>query len=165
MNGNNYFKKAIIKEKNSSSAANPKLSGKSFTKQIKTLFIFCPQGDVQKIKETADKLNLNCVFNNYQICHFIGKTVLFHGMDDLPNHQREFLLQAASQGARVEQLTSYLDKQLGYTEVSLLNTQYFINEDAISLSPTITMLQLLGSMYFFAEFKTSSLLTLFKFFK
>ena len=54
-------------------------------------------------------------------------------MDDLPDNEKEFLLQAASQGARVEQLTSYLDKQLGYTEVSLLSTQYFINEDAINV--------------------------------
>ena len=124
---------AVEKEKIGNPEDNPKVISKSSTKHIKQLFIFCPNNEVEKIKETAKKLNFDCVFNNYQIKHFAGKTILFHGMDDLPDNEKEFLLQAASQGARVEQLTSYLDKQLGYTEVSLLSTQYFINEDAINV--------------------------------
>jgi exopolysaccharide biosynthesis polyprenyl glycosylphosphotransferase len=103
------------------------------TKHNKTLFIYCPKEQVKKVKTSANQLPFNIIFNDFQINNFDGKTVLFYGMDELPTHEREFLLLAASQGARVEQLTSFLDKRLGYTEVSLLSTQYFINEEAIEM--------------------------------
>ncbi|WP_235576709.1 sugar transferase [Pseudoalteromonas sp. P1-9] len=106
---------------------------KNLTKYKNTYFIYCPRRHIENILTTANNLPFNCIFNDFQLNNFDGKTILFYGMEDLCASQKDFLLHAASQGARVEQLTAFLDKQLGYTEVSLLSTQYFINEEAIGM--------------------------------
>ncbi|WP_372766136.1 exopolysaccharide biosynthesis polyprenyl glycosylphosphotransferase [Pseudoalteromonas sp.] len=106
---------------------------KDSLKQRKTFFIYCPKEQIDKVKCTASNLPFKFIFNDFQLNNFDGKTILFYCMEDLPAPQKEFLLHAVSKGARVEQLTSFLDKRLGYTEVSLLSTQYFINEEAIEM--------------------------------
>ncbi|AIY66941.1 exopolysaccharide biosynthesis polyprenyl glycosylphosphotransferase [Pseudoalteromonas piratica] len=106
---------------------------KEAVKHRNTYFIYCPKLHIEKIRQTAVNLPFNCIFNDFQLNNFNGKTILFYGMEELSASQKDFLLHAASNGARVEQLTAFLDKQLGYTEVSLLSTQYFINEEAIEM--------------------------------
>jgi len=64
-------------------------------------------------------------FNQKVICHY--NSVLLSG------EGKAFLIVATEMGGRVQPLVSYLDKTLGYTEVELLNSRYFLHEQAFSI--------------------------------
>ena len=51
----------------------------------------------------------------------------------LSEEKRSFLVTATELGAWVEPLVSYLDKRMGYTEVTLLQSSYFLHQKAFSI--------------------------------
>jgi exopolysaccharide biosynthesis polyprenyl glycosylphosphotransferase len=107
-------------------------NNKESNKYQKKIYIYCPVTEIDKIEVALKDTALRFIFNNYDINCFSGKNVLFLRSDMLSKSEKLFLLHATTHGARVQYLTTYLDKHFGYTEVSLLNEQYLINNDSIN---------------------------------
>ncbi|WP_434032196.1 sugar transferase [Vibrio furnissii] len=115
------------------------MSGKSHTTvndniSSDTIFIFCPDEDVAKLKCIASRHpNLKFEINNYQTRDFKNKTLCHFKSAHLNKEQQSFLIAATELGAWVEPLVSFLDRKLGYTETELLHSGYFLHQKAFSI--------------------------------
>ena len=59
------------------------------------------------------------------VCHYRGYA--------LSDEQKSFLIEAMELGAWVEPLISYLDNLLGYTEIDLIDSSFFLHQKAFSI--------------------------------
>lgn len=108
-------------------------------KQVLTqqlIYVYCPQGRELEIGEIIDDYSFDMIINDYTITDLSCKVICHFESSSLTNEQRQFLVKATELGAWVEPLVSYLDERLGYTEVRLLHSGYFLHQKAFSILST-----------------------------
>ncbi|MCF6439068.1 exopolysaccharide biosynthesis polyprenyl glycosylphosphotransferase [Pseudoalteromonas luteoviolacea] len=110
-----------------------RLKSQSQALKQKSIYVFCPQDKVAFLEKLFQKYDFDAEFNNYDLDCFGKKVVCHYGLEYLDEDSREFLVRATEFGAWVEPLISYLDERLGYTEVQLLGSNYFLHQKAFSI--------------------------------
>lgn len=101
---------------------------------VDTVFVYCPEDDLNTIKKVVKRHpELKVEFNNYSIRDFKNKTLCHFKSAHLAPDQQSFLIGATELGGWVEPLVSYFDRKLGYTETELLHSGYFLHQKAFSI--------------------------------
>lgn len=101
--------------------------------KTKLIHIYCPVSCINTIESVLANHKVAYDINNYAIQDFSDATLCHFQSSELDEQQEDFLISATEHGAWVEPLVSYLDRKLGYTEVKLLHTGYFLHQKAFSL--------------------------------
>ncbi|AXQ99051.1 exopolysaccharide biosynthesis polyprenyl glycosylphosphotransferase [Pseudoalteromonas piscicida] len=99
----------------------------------KDIYVYCPEGVADVIGTIVEDYSFDMIVNEYDVRDFSKKVVCHYRSGDLTKEQRRFLVRATEHGAWVEPLVSYLDERLGYTEVKLLHSSYFLHQKAFSI--------------------------------
>lgn len=107
------------------------LKGKSFT--CKTIYVFCPQSSVDMLRVIEKEHNFDFVFNDKTIKHYKSKVICHYKSSDLDSDYKKLLVEALEYGGYVESLDDYLEKRVGFTEVMLLNSGYFLHQKAFGI--------------------------------
>lgn len=102
----------------------------------KEVYIYCPESQVDSIKKVLVNYDLTVHFNDFSLEELDEKIITHFDNIHLGPEQREFLVTATELGAWVEPLVSYLDVRFGFTEVSLLQSSYFLHQKAFSILST-----------------------------
>ncbi|KFZ36868.1 exopolysaccharide biosynthesis protein [Shewanella mangrovi] len=102
----------------------------------KVIYVYCPEDRELEIGEIVDDYSFDMVVNDYSISDLSCKVICHFESARLNKAQRQFLVKATELGAWVEPLVSYLDGRLGYTEVRLLHSGYFLHQKAFSILST-----------------------------
>ncbi|MDO6833430.1 exopolysaccharide biosynthesis polyprenyl glycosylphosphotransferase [Pseudoalteromonas carrageenovora] len=97
------------------------------------IYIYCPEHRVDELQLILKDYDFQIVFNDYSIIDFSLKVICHFESTNLTKKQKEYLVEATELGAWVEPLVSYLDERLGYTEVKLLQSSYFLHQKAFSI--------------------------------
>ncbi|MCU8055560.1 exopolysaccharide biosynthesis polyprenyl glycosylphosphotransferase [Shewanella oncorhynchi] len=100
------------------------------------IYVYCPKDRELEIGEIVDDYSFDMVVNDYSITDLSCKVICHFESARLTKEQRQFLVKATELGAWVEPLVSYLDERLGYTEVRLLHSGYFLHQKAFSILST-----------------------------
>jgi exopolysaccharide biosynthesis polyprenyl glycosylphosphotransferase len=100
------------------------------------IYVYCPTGMENTIGQIVDDYSFDMVVNDYTMTDLNKKVVCHYNASDLTKEQRHYLVVATELGAWVEPLVSYLDSRLGYTEVKLLHSGYFLHQKAFSILST-----------------------------
>ncbi len=100
------------------------------------IYVYCPKNRELEIGEIIDDYSFDMVVNDYSITDLSCKVICHFESARLTKEQRQFLVKATELGAWVEPLVSYLDERLGYTEVRLLHSGYFLHQKAFSILST-----------------------------
>lgn len=100
------------------------------------IYVYCPKDREFEIGEIIDDYSFDMIVNDYTITDLSCKVICHFESSSLTNEQRQFLVKATELGAWVEPLVSYLDERLGYTEVRLLHSGYFLHQKAFSILST-----------------------------
>jgi exopolysaccharide biosynthesis polyprenyl glycosylphosphotransferase len=106
-----------------------KRSTKNQTNTAKVLYVYTPENDVASIVEVLKRNRIPHVMNHYGIRDFRDKTLCFCKISELNDQQLNFLVNAASDGAKVEALLDYLDKRLNFVETELLHADYLLEKN------------------------------------
>ncbi|MGP1832758.1 exopolysaccharide biosynthesis polyprenyl glycosylphosphotransferase [Shewanella frigidimarina] len=102
----------------------------------KVIYVYCPVGMEHIIGQIVDDYSFDMVINDYSFTNLNKKVICHYNASDLTKEQRHYLVVATELGAWVEPLVSYLDSRLGYTEVKLLHSSYFLHQKAFSILST-----------------------------
>ncbi|WP_371319683.1 MULTISPECIES: exopolysaccharide biosynthesis polyprenyl glycosylphosphotransferase [Pseudoalteromonas] len=97
------------------------------------IYVYCPPELANSIGIIVEDYSFDIVVNDYTVTDFTKKVICHYQSSDLTKAQRKFLVKATEYGAWVEPLVSYLDDRLGYTEVRLLHSSYFLHQKAFSI--------------------------------
>lgn len=100
------------------------------------IYVYCPKNREFEIGEIVDDYSFDMIVNDYSIRDLSCKVICHFESSRLTKEQRQFLVKATELGAWVEPLVSYLDERLGYTEVRLLHSGYFLHQKAFSILST-----------------------------
>lgn len=100
------------------------------------IYVYCPKERERQIGEIVEDYSFDMVVNDYRITDLSCKVICHFESARLTKEQRQFLVKATELGAWVEPLVSYLDERLGYTEVRLLHSGYFLHQKAFSILST-----------------------------
>ncbi|KPM84258.1 exopolysaccharide biosynthesis polyprenyl glycosylphosphotransferase [Pseudoalteromonas lipolytica] len=98
-----------------------------------TVYVYCPESKLNLLKNSLKEYNVNFIFNDYSLVNLDKKIITHFDNSMLSEEKRSFLVTATELGAWVEPLVSYLDKRMGYTEVTLLQSSYFLHQKAFSI--------------------------------
>ncbi|MDK1289589.1 exopolysaccharide biosynthesis polyprenyl glycosylphosphotransferase [Pseudoalteromonas sp. B95] len=102
----------------------------------KTIYVYCPDNRYEKIQNLAKQFDFDVVINDYSITDITRKVICHYESAFLSEEKKAFLVTATELGGWVEPLVSYLDGRLGYTEVELLGSSYFLHQKAFSILST-----------------------------
>ena len=100
------------------------------------IYVYCPVERELQIGEIIDDYSFDMIVNDYSITDLSCKVICHFESASLTKEQRGFLVKATELGSWVEPLVSYLDTRLGYTEVRLLHSGYFLHQKAFSILST-----------------------------
>ncbi|WP_430734905.1 exopolysaccharide biosynthesis polyprenyl glycosylphosphotransferase [Halodesulfovibrio aestuarii] len=98
-----------------------------------TIFVFCPTKDEELLKKILKANNVQFKINEYLAPQGAGNIFCHYKSWELHPEHKNFFVEAMKQGGWVEPLISFLDRNFGYTEVELLNDQYFLHQKAFSI--------------------------------
>ncbi|MBT1443013.1 exopolysaccharide biosynthesis polyprenyl glycosylphosphotransferase [Shewanella sp. JM162201] len=101
-----------------------------------TIYVYCPTERELEIGTIVEDYSFDIVVNDYDLEELSCKVICHFESAKLSKEQRKFLVKATELGAWVEPLVSYLDERLGYTEVRLLHSGYFLHQKAFSILST-----------------------------
>ncbi|MCF1458303.1 MAG: exopolysaccharide biosynthesis polyprenyl glycosylphosphotransferase [Shewanella sp.] len=138
MERNMHFKSNVcVRDNNVSPHRKPHInkrrSDKSKVLLQPEIYIYCPLERVEDIKALAEKYDFKVVFNDYSLVDLNCKVICHYESTLLTKSQRKYLVKATELGAWVEPLVSYLDARLGFTEIKLLRSGYFLHQKAFSI--------------------------------
>lgn len=102
----------------------------------KVIYVYCPIGMENTLGQIVDDYSFDMIVNDYALTDLNKKVICHFNASDLTKEQRRYLVVATELGAWVEPLVSYLDSRLGYTEVNLLQSSYFLHQKAFSILST-----------------------------
>jgi exopolysaccharide biosynthesis polyprenyl glycosylphosphotransferase len=102
----------------------------------KVIYVYCPIELEITIGQIINDFSFDMIINDFTIIDFSKKVICHYQASSLTKEQRNFLVVATELGAWVEPLVSYLDGRLGYTEVRLLHSSYFLHQKAFSILST-----------------------------
>jgi exopolysaccharide biosynthesis polyprenyl glycosylphosphotransferase len=97
------------------------------------IYVYSPKEFEAEIENLTKSYTFKIILNDYSLRDFSQKVVCHYNTAHLDKQQRVFLVKAIECGAWVEPLVSYLDQRLGYTEVKLLHSSYFLHQKAFSI--------------------------------
>lgn len=100
------------------------------------IYIYCPPEKKDDIYKLSEAYPFEVVINDYSIRDLTRKVICHYDSRVLSTECKEFLVAATEAGAWVEPLVSYLDARLGYTEINLLSSGYFLHQKAFSILST-----------------------------
>lgn len=100
------------------------------------VYVYCPEDKVSCLEEALKDYDVQFIFNDYSLKNLDKKIITHFDNSKLSAEKRGFLVTATELGAWVEPLISYLDKKMGYTEVTLLQSSYFLHQKAFSILNT-----------------------------
>ncbi|MBO2564623.1 exopolysaccharide biosynthesis polyprenyl glycosylphosphotransferase [Shewanella algae] len=100
------------------------------------IYVYCPKERELEIGAIVEDYSFDIVINDYELDDLSCKVICHFESASLSKEQRQFLVKATELGAWVEPLVSYLDSRLGYTEVRLLHSGYFLHQKAFSILST-----------------------------
>ncbi|WP_137222143.1 exopolysaccharide biosynthesis polyprenyl glycosylphosphotransferase [Shewanella sp. MEBiC00475] len=115
---------------------NRRFKSRSEALKQKIIYVYCPSGMENHIGNIIDDYSFDMVVNDYSITDLNKKVICHYNANDLTYEQRQYLVVATELGAWVEPLVSYIDSRLGYTEVNLLQSSYFLHQKAFSILST-----------------------------
>lgn len=98
-----------------------------------TIFIFCPVKDEELVRNILTANNVQYCLNEYFEPQGSGSIVCHYKSWELSSEHKELFIEVMKKGGWVEPLISFLDRNFGYTEVELLNDQYFLHQKAFSI--------------------------------
>ncbi|TKB53936.1 sugar transferase [Ferrimonas aestuarii] len=107
-------------------------SSKKALKQS-VVYLYCPDSREDELRSIVADYPFKLVINQYDIDEPIGKVICHFDSFNLNDKQKAFLVHMTEVGAWVEPFVSYLDRRFGYTEVSLLKSNYFLHQKAFSI--------------------------------
>ncbi|WP_234000055.1 exopolysaccharide biosynthesis polyprenyl glycosylphosphotransferase [Pseudoalteromonas sp. T1lg76] len=100
----------------------------------RAVYVYCPKEDESRLIKVLSRHSIfNFKVNNYNTRDFRGKTLCHYRSANLTEEQQSYLIAATELGAWVEPLVSFLDRKLGYTEVEILHSGYFLHQKAFSI--------------------------------
>lgn len=102
----------------------------------RTIYVYCPVEHEEGIADIVADYSFDIVINDYTLTDFSCKVICHYESARLTKAQRQYLVHATELGAWVEPFVSYLDARLGYTEVRLLHSGYFLHQKAFSILST-----------------------------
>jgi exopolysaccharide biosynthesis polyprenyl glycosylphosphotransferase len=102
----------------------------------KVIYVFCPKDREKEIGQIIDDYSFDIIVNDYSIDDLSYKVICHFESSRMAKEDRQYLVRATELGAWVEPLVSYLDERLGYTEVRLLHSGYFLHQKAFSILST-----------------------------
>jgi len=123
-------------KKNQAQASVKRFRSKNQVLNQKKIYVYCPKDCVETINNIAENYSFSIVVNDFSIENFSRKVICHYQSSRLSKDERQFLVNATEFGAWVEPLISYLDSRLGYTEVKLLHSGYFLHQKAFSILST-----------------------------
>jgi len=95
--------------------------------------IYTPE-DSYEIVNAISKANIETFcLNQEQTIYVNGEFILHHRPRKLDQQVKNLLIDAIAKGAKVMPFVDYLDKINGYTEIELLNSDYFIQKTDFSV--------------------------------
>jgi lipopolysaccharide/colanic/teichoic acid biosynthesis glycosyltransferase len=97
------------------------------------IHVYCPNSYISDIESALANHEVTFDINNYAVKSLSNATLCHFQSSELNDEQQAFLISATELGSSVEPLVSYLDRKLGYTEVKLLHSSYFLHQKAFSL--------------------------------
>lgn len=99
------------------------------------IYVYTPKEKVALVRHVLEEKKVNYVINDYnlgkgeakgkKICHFFTRNL------SVPN--REFLVKKLKYGAEVGTLVEELEARFGYTEVRLLNSDFYLHKKSFSV--------------------------------
>lgn len=97
------------------------------------IYVFCPLQAEQLVCKVLSSNGIQYKVNDYSAPHAAGTIFCHYKSWDLSSQRHDFLIEATKKGGWVEPLISFLDRNLGHTEVELLNDQFFLHQKAFSI--------------------------------
>lgn len=97
------------------------------------IYVFCPPQVEQLVCNVLSSNGIQYKINDYSVPHAAGTIFCHYKSWDLSSKSHDFLIEAMKKGGWVEPLISFLDRNLGHTEVELLNDQFFLHQKAFSI--------------------------------
>nr|WP_245622176.1 exopolysaccharide biosynthesis polyprenyl glycosylphosphotransferase [Pseudidiomarina woesei] len=85
------------------------------------------------MKSILVERKVNFVINEFDLKAGMPAVVCHYRSYALCDDKKAFLIDATERGAWVEPLVSYLDKHLGFTEIELVDSSYFLHQKAFSI--------------------------------
>ncbi|MCO4322411.1 sugar transferase [Aliidiomarina quisquiliarum] len=99
----------------------------------KTIHLYCPKEHEASVTSVLQKYEINFTINSFDFQTNRGDVVCHYRSYDLSHEQKKILIEATEKGAWVEPLTSYLDRELGFTEIKLVDSSFFLYQKAFSI--------------------------------
>lgn len=97
------------------------------------LYIFCPSQSIVLIDKMLSGYPLHPVFNNCSRIFRKDEKITYYNAGHLTDASREFLLKNIENGVEVMPLVDFLENKNRFTEVSLLNGDYFLTKEDFSV--------------------------------
>lgn len=97
------------------------------------IYIYCPKSSIPLISEVLEKYPYRPHFNKNKHLFKRHETITYYNAPYIEDEEREFLLKNIEYGVNVMPLVDFLESQNLYTEVSLLNGDYFLHKEAFSV--------------------------------
>ncbi|CUA83985.1 sugar transferase [Pseudidiomarina woesei] len=97
------------------------------------IHVYCPEQYEEKVKSILVERKVNFVINEFDLKAGMPAVVCHYRSYALCDDKKAFLIDATERGAWVEPLVSYLDKHLGFTEIELVDSSYFLHQKAFSI--------------------------------
>jgi len=110
-------------------------SNKQVLKQQR-IYVYCPQYREGEIKSIINKYGFEAILNDYSVKNFSLKVICHFESASFEKWEKDYLVKATELGAWVEPLVSYLDRRMGFTEVQLLQSSYFLHQKAFTILST-----------------------------
>lgn len=97
------------------------------------IYVFCPLERVFLVESVLSALDAKFSVNDYSVVDFKGLTICHFDSANLECEQKAFLVHSLEYGASVEPLLDYIDRTCGYTEITLLNSAYFLHQKSFTI--------------------------------
>lgn len=105
----------------------------SFDSKETPIYIFCPTSSIPLISEVLREYAYQPHFNKNKRLFKRHETITYYNAPYIEEQEREFLLKNIEYGVNVMPLVDFLESKNRYTEVSLLNGDYFLHKEAFSV--------------------------------
>lgn len=102
----------------------------------KVIYVYCPEEKSEEVLSIINNYDFEIVLNDYDISDYSNKVICHYRSASLGLDEKNFLIKVTEFGAWVEPLVDYLDARLKYTEVSLLQSSYFLHQRAFTILST-----------------------------
>lgn len=97
------------------------------------IYVFCPIDRVLLVEKVLSDLGATFAINDYSVVDFKGVAICHFDSANLGCEQKAFLVHSLEYGASVEPLLDFIDRAYGYTEISLLNSAYFLHQKSFTI--------------------------------